>query len=535
MFYSSVVPLPQRFADSGRAGAPAILGALGALAAAVVMFTRFSIDGTLERDPAIYAYSAQQFAHGVPIYASIFDPKGPLASLTAGVAVAAGRLVGLFDLHSIRLAYLAMTCLTVLAVYWLALRLWRSVVAAVVAAVVFAAFRGIALDAMTGPDAKTPGILCAVLAMTLAVQRRWFAAALLGGVAFLDWQPLVAYPLVIVIVAVCSAEAGKRWRTLGTTLAGAALPLVVIAGYFVATGAFGRFFESVFVFPATGVQRGPTSFAGNVTQILRVVRDYYDFSGILFWAGLAALLLLVIVAGILDRRSLRNPVSTVVLITFLLEAAYSTFDFQGYPDLYPLLPYAALGLGGVAALVTARWASPLYHRTAATGVILAMVVLAALSCLWFTRDPLNDRGLIAQRADACAVTRMLGAKGTLYALGDPTALVLTGRRNPDRYIYLGGGVGAWKIHHTAGGFLAWKAQIRAAHPAVIAIRGWYGPTRRKMGVFLNATYIPAYVGVWKVFLSPEAEARARLLGVHLTHKAASYATGPSGHRLPTRC
>jgi hypothetical protein len=58
--------------------------------------TRFSLDDSMRRDEAIYAYGGQQLAAGVPVYAGIFDPKTPVAQTLAGVgaALAPGRGAG---------------------------------------------------------------------------------------------------------------------------------------------------------------------------------------------------------------------------------------------------------------------------------------------------------------------------------------------------------------------------------------------------------------------------------------------------------
>src|SRR4051812_31030603 len=183
-------------------------GAVLALAVAVTLFTRFSFDDTMRRDEAIYAYGGQQLAAGVPLYHGIFDPKTPIAQALAGVAAALAPGRGFGDVHAIRLAFFAAACLSVVAVYWLGLALWGSPPAALLGATVFASFRAFALDAVGGPDAKTPGTLFAVLALTLLVRRRWFWGALAGSLAALVWQPFAVY----VVVTVAAAAVGARRR-----------------------------------------------------------------------------------------------------------------------------------------------------------------------------------------------------------------------------------------------------------------------------------------------------------------------------------
>jgi hypothetical protein len=183
----------------------------------------------------------------------------------------------------------------------------------------------------------------------------------------------------------------------------------------------------------------------------------------------------------------------LVLPTFLALVAFSLTDFQGYPDLYPLLPYAALGIGGTAA-VAVRGVAP--RRVAVAGALAATVVLAGLS--WHTYT--GDHRLVRQRAEGAALNRRLASGDTLYALGDPAPLVLTGRRNPSRFIYMGSGVAAWVVGHTPGGLAGWEARIRAVDPAIVTLGGWNGPIRDRLQRWLRAHYRVRHLGRWVLFV-----------------------------------
>ena len=198
-------------------------GALLSLLVAVALFTRFGVHGGLSRDESIYAYGGQQWADGVPFYVSIFDPKTPLSAGLAALGVLAGRAVGMDGLIAIRIVFCAFACATVLALYELGRELWDPL-AGLVAAVTLASFHGFAVDALGGPDAKTPGIFLGVLAMVLLARRRWFWGALAGSLAFLVWQPLAVYALAAVVLAPLVTDAGRRGRALATAVAGAAIP-----------------------------------------------------------------------------------------------------------------------------------------------------------------------------------------------------------------------------------------------------------------------------------------------------------------------
>jgi 4-amino-4-deoxy-L-arabinose transferase-like glycosyltransferase len=529
--------LPRSVERLRSAGAVQLAGGLVSLAVGAALFARWGINGGLSRDEAIYTYSGQQLAHGVPPYTSIFDPKGPLASLVAGVAATVARVIGRNDIYAIRLAFFGCSCLTVVAIYLLATRLFRSVLAGVVAAVVFASFNGFAEDALSGPDAKTPGVLAAVLAMWLMTRRQWFWAALVGAIAFLDWQPLVIYPVMAGVLAVVHSPAKQRLRSLGMAAAGAAVPIAVVTIYFAATGGLRNFYVAAFVFPATGVVRPPETLRHRLHHIVTVVHHYYGVSGILFWIGLAALLLLIVAHLIRNRANLLAalgaPLVLVVLVTLLAEAGYACFDFQSYPDVLPLLAYPALGLAGAAAVLV-RLLKSAPARVATAGVLVGLALLTAFSWSWFGSSPSNDNGLRAQGADACAVERMLGSGGRLWAMGDPAPLVMMRRRNPDRFIYLGSGVDQWKVDHTPGGFDGWTSQVKAADPSVVTMNFWRGGLARAMRSWLlTAGYQSRWVGQWRVYLSAAARARATTEHVTLTPQPTVYATGSGGLELPT--
>ena len=443
-------------------------GAVASLLVGAALFSRFGIHGALARDEAVYAYGGQQLSRGVPFYASIVDQKTPGAAYLAGL----GDALGGFD--GIRIAFFVCACLTVVAVYLLGLALWGSVLGALAGAVVFASFHGFAADALSGPDAKTPGILLAVLSMQLVLRRRWFWAGVCGAVAFLFWQPLLIYLAVAVVAA--------RRRSV---VLGAAIPLAVTVVYFAITGALGDFVQAAFAFPVEGLHRTPETVGQRLGHIAAVVHAHYD--AVLVWSGIV---LLVVLAAL--RRW------WVVLGSFAAIAAFSALDFQGYPDVYPLLPYAALGVGG--AVTIARRLRPV--------AVAALVVLVAASWTQFA----GDGGLVAQRAEAADIQRLLEPGDRIYALGDPTALVLTGRRNPNRYVFLASGVAAWDEAHTAGGFGGWMAGIRAADPAVIVLHGWRGTLERRVAAWLHERYVPAWDGGWRVFLRPDVAVRQTVVG-----------------------
>ena len=491
------------------------LGLLVTLALAIGLFAQFSIDDRLSRDDAIFTYGAQQLVHGVPYYKSIFDAKGPIAPMVGAIGVEATKLFGGNDVHGVRVVFFVFACLAAAGVYLLALSLWRSVAAGLVSAVVFLSFKGFALDATGGPDAKTPGIAFAVFAMLLLVRRRFFWGGVLGALAFLCWQPLGAYIIAAIVAAFAMSPAGRRLRSTLLAALGAAIPIAASFVYFWLAGALSEFTDAAFGFPLLGVQRGQQTLSQRLGLINDVIHAQYNvLHGWLLYVGLALMAAAVALVLWRGRRRLRravaDPLVCVVALSGLPLVAFTLHDFQGYPDVYPLLAYSALGVGSFAALAQDRAA-----RAAPLALIAACAVLAGLTWSTYARSTPGAVSLKVQEQRAAAIEQILGPTGRLYAIGDPTSLVLTHRRNPSRYIYLGSGVLRWMLRRTPGGYNGWLARIRAADPGVIVIHTFL-PTKRKDFAFLNHLqqgYIPRWLGAWELLIKPELLARAREQGV----------------------
>jgi hypothetical protein len=478
-------------------------GAVLALAVAVALFTRFSFDDTMRRDEAIYAYGGQQLAAGVPLYRGVFDPKTPVAQALAGAAAALAPGRGFADVHAIRVAFFVAACLTVVAVYWLGLVLWGSPLAALLGATVFASFRSFALDAVGGPDAKTPGILFAVLALALLVRRRWFWGALAGSLAALVWQPFAVYPL----VAVGAAFLGGRWRGVRDALAGAALPCVAFVAWLWGAGALPAAVEATVTYPLHGVERVPETLGERIAHIAGEVWSGYGVTGLLLGAGLLALLVVVRLGA--KPGSLRpgGGRAWVVAATLVPLVVFSLHDFQGTADAYPFLPYAAVGVAGAFSLLAARW-------RAVVGVA-ALLAVFGFSFAGYSHGRSRDTGLLRERDRAVAVERLLDPGEHFEAFGDPLSLVLTGTRDPTRFVYLSEGVGDWALRHEFGGFEGFAAGIRARRPAVVVVDAWTGPLATRTKRWLKTRYLPDCMGDWLLFLAPGVRERATLRGVPL--------------------
>jgi hypothetical protein len=599
-----VLTLPARL--DGRAAdarLPAISGGVAVIVMAVLLFTRFGIHGALSRDEAIYAYGGQQLMHGVPPYASIFDPKAPLATLLCGLGAGLARLFGHSELIGMRAVFFGLSVLAVLAIYLLTLQIWRSVSGAVVAAVVFASFYRFAADALGGPGAKTVAVFPIVMCMYFAARRQWFRAGLFGAIGVVAWQPLISFVIVALVLAltigdappaqsssspaddaVTTAEAADstgaseaaepsaesaepadpaessesseaselpdeatpsvarrapHWGAFGRAASGAAIPVVVVAAYFIAAGGWRDLVEAAVEFPATGVKPPQRTFTDQVSVIFSVVHGQYRFSATLFWAGTVIVVVFVVAAFVRHHgaplNALRDPVVSVVGFAWILQVGYMLYDFEGGPDVFPVLAAPAVCLGGLFAMAVNEFRGN-GRRLAAGVTLVAALALAAGS--WARFSPWDSHGLDpnTELADACGLQRTMAGAGRLWVMGDPVPLVLTGRTNPDRFIYLGEGVDEWKVAHTVGGFSGWMAQIAADRPSAVLINDWGGAVQVQTATWLKTHgYRRYFIGTWKTFLVPGVRATALEHGVQITRRPTDYAIDGNGDELSTHC
>lgn len=492
-----------------------------AFGVALLLFTRFNIDDMLSRDESIYVYAAQQQAAGVPPYISIFDPKTPLASWLATAAIIVGRAFDISDIYSTRVVYLLIACLAVSAMYVLAKWLFASTLAGIAAAATLASFQGFARDALAGPDAKTPAVLLSIVTLALLVRRRYFLGGLAASLAFLTWQPLGIYVVIAVLFALTSSDQGGRMRAFGSAVIGVIIPIGATAIFYTAERALADLYDATINYPLTGVESDEQG--SQLQHIASIVSRDYSTTKIVFWVGLVFLLALAVARaarppGGRHRSLLRDPYSVAVIPAFIAIFVFSLTDFQGYPDLYPLLPFSALGIGGSFWFLASATAKGPFAAVAvglSGGAIAAMVVA---SFVVYSRAGAGLGELTLQQQAAAALNRLLGPDDTMISLGNPMPLVLIERANPDPFIYLQAGVDQWAIDHRFGSFANWTKQIDAANPAVVVLAPqtgprrwgrWTSPVQSEMRTWLAANYVTLRVRGLPIFVTPSVAERVR--------------------------
>jgi hypothetical protein len=554
------------FVGAGRAHVRRAFPLILIFALAAVVYFQHGFEGGISRDNAIYLYSGQKMAEGVPPYVSIFDHKGPLAPMIVGAGVVISRFFSTADISTVRVLFFVIGCLAVASAYLLGGHLFRSQRAGLFAALTFLGLFGFARYAVSAPEAKTPMVLFEVLSLLFASQRRWFLAGLCGSLAFLVWQPMAVFVLVPLFLAATQKERPKL-RAVSRVASGAGLPVAVTAAYFYINGAFEELVNGSILFNARFLDReqfltreeffGPfrAVFQGYSTILVPVVVGAMLASAII---GLATLIWLHLF-GRPSRGSFRDIVTggafAPILLSLPFPVLWSLVDFQGYPDFYVFIPYVAVGFGGFLSFLVGRAGGeeaggilgglpggvPGGMRGLLTAglcvVLIAVAVVGSLvvvdpakgvSSLSEEDRPVDQRDLDYQMRAASQIQERFGKDAKVISIGAPQLLVLLHKTNPSPYAFVVRGIDCEIAVQTPGGFEGWLRQLRAYDPDVIAVGQTSGRYTPVLVDWLNSRYRMEEIGPWTLYVKDGRPRHEETAAREAAARAAVYEARISG-------
>lgn len=430
---------------------------------ALATFALHGVNGVLSRDLAVYAYAGQQFADGSPPYQGILNRAGPLAHMIPGVGVAAARVGGFDDLLGMRLLYLLISAVCVALVYLLGRDLLRSRLGGLASAAAFLSFAGFIEYASGGPREKTPMLLFLVAALWAASRRRWFTAGLLLSLATLVLQLAFPAGIAALLVGLLAEPPGRRLRGFAAIVLGGLVPVALGAAYLALVGAAGDALAGFLTINArytTG-----SAFLENAGRNWRIVRTGYGFSTWFIVVGVVAILVVSLLTLVVQsrRRDEGGPMLVAIGVTTVAALAWTARDFDGWPDLFVLLPFAALGVGTLVRELGAH-----LPRRASVAVALAWTVAAVTVAVTFSVTE-RDHTLVRQRASVDRVLSVLPAGSDIVVISAPQPLVLSGKTNSTRYAMLTSGLDDYVDDTWPGGMVGFTDSILRQRPALIAV------------------------------------------------------------------
>ena len=460
-------PRPDR-SDGVRPGGVSRLRAIDPLVPAVagvslVVYVLHGFQGMLTRDLGIYAYAGQQVADGVPPYLGVLNRAGPLAHVLPGVGALVARLGGLDDVITMRVLFMLMATAAVCVSYLLGRDLFRSRGAGLVTASAMLAVHGFIQYASNGPREKTPMTLFVIGALWAVTHRRWFTAGVLTSLATLCLQTAFFSTFTAVAVGALLLATGGRIRALARIAVGGLVPVAVLGAWFALAGSLGAAWDGFYAINRRYTVPNPLDAEREL-----VWDDLQLAYGVTVWLVLAGTLLLPLVSLAAVSRRARAaepglavlPAMTAGLVAGL---AWILQEYDAWADLFPVLPFAAVGLGAGFAVATHGLARR--RRDAVAGVLAAAAVVMALAYSLSTRDD----SLQDQREATDAVLATLPADATITSIEAPQPLVLTGRTNPTRYQMFRSGLQDYMEDTWPGGLDGFKRDLVADGPDLVAV------------------------------------------------------------------
>ncbi len=470
---------------------------------AAIVYSQFGFYGELLRDDAIFLYGGQRLAEGVPPYIGVFDVKGPIIPMATGLGVVISKWLDWDDVYTVRLLFLCISSLAVVATYLLGKSLFKSRRVGIFAALTFLGFFDFAQEAASGPRAKTLVVLFGTLSLFFTSRKRWFWAGFCGALSALTWQPTGIFLLVTLILAVVQSRE-ERFRAVSFTLIGIGLPAAAIVQYFHSQNALYELLDGIllFHFRYRAMPSLPLFFHFYLPlraiiqdyrmMVLPITIGFVMFFNLYFW-----------------RRSLHNSLKetlvrdefSALLLSFPLFVIWSAMDFQGAPDFYVFLPYVAIGFACFLDIAVSgiekysgRGANKLAARLAGAALCI-MLVGSAVADLRLHAG----HGYFEQLKSANEIERRYG-NVKIVSIGAPQILVILHRVNPNPYAVISVGIDR-RIHDTTlGGFDGWLRELAAYDPDVIA----YGPTGgmhvHKLMKWMEARYHEEQIGPWKLYV-----------------------------------
>ena len=432
-------------------------------AVSVMVYSLHGFHGTLTRDLGVYSYAGQQVADGVPPYLGILNRAGPLAHVLPGVGVMVARLGGFDDVVTMRVLFMLIATACVCAMYLLGRDLFRSRSAGLVAAGTFLAFEGFIHYASNGPREKTPMTLFIICALWAVTHRWWFTAGVFVSLATLCLQTAFLSTFAAVFLGAVLLARGERLRALVRIALGGLMPVAVLAVWFALAGSLGASIDGFYAINQRYTVPSP------LTDRLDVVwLGLSTAYGVTVWLLLGGLAALVPCSFAAASRRAREANPNVVLLPamtlgMLVGLGWTLKDYDSWADVFPVLPFSAVGVAAVFALA----ARHLARRTAGVfvGVFTVAALVLALNYAISTRDTTLD----VQRRDVDAVLAQLPKDATITSIEAPQSLVLTERTNPTRYQMFRAGLQPYMEDTWPGGLDGFKRDLVDGNPDLITV------------------------------------------------------------------
>src|SRR5262249_7177917 len=348
-------------------------------------------------------------------------------------------------IFAVRLFYVVLAGVLCALTYLVALAYLRSHLAAMIAFAIPLVSEQFAEMIVEGTRPKIPMIIFGMLTLLLIAKDRPFWAGVCSMLSCLCWQPGLMFTGVAVLIFSRYLSSWRDGRGL-SVVAGAAIPLVVTVGYFYARGALGDMWSWTITYNYSvfgpSARRPIGEAADHLFKVMQRVFHPDIYLLFLSAVGLAGYLIKRIVTKVKQKGGLRAEglFEDAILMPPLIYLAFCLINFQGGPDLIPLVPFTGIFVGWLMLKTAGR-----LSRTNRTGTVtspevlvpglsMAVILLLVLYHAGFYR--IQGWKLKDQDKAMEAVSSMLGPNDQIYVHGTVEILTLLGRPNMNPYVFL---------------------------------------------------------------------------------------------------
>ncbi|HEX8185804.1 MAG TPA: hypothetical protein VF747_13655, partial [Blastocatellia bacterium] len=332
-----------------------------------------------------------------------------------------------------------------------------------------------------GTQPKTPMVLFGLIALWAILKDRPFIAGLFAMLSALSWQPGLLF---FGAAGLAFSHYLTSWRDMKVAklVAGAAIPLAIMVGYFWAAGAIREFYIWNIHFNATVY--GPNEMrplAGFFNRIAKMLAGTYHNGRFYFY--LAAPGFLIVLwrelkqpQGGRARGLLQSAPRHAIMIAPVVYLLFCVIDIQGGADLIPFLPFVAM-FAAVALLLLVEQAAALLARArpslkdaplevwGSAAISVFVLALAVSDSIAGARDfTLSD-----QDAQVREIVSHLQPGDKIFVHGQTEILVLSGLTNASKYFLLDRGKDQYLDRVEEGGFDGWLARLKAERPKVVVL------------------------------------------------------------------
>lgn len=435
----------------------------------------------IPHDTTFHIYAAQQMLEGHPIYRDVAIIKAPLADFASALAILIARMIHISDIMGTRLMSLAVAMAVTGATYFSVRVLFRSRAVGVIAALVMATWNFYGLRAVTGPEPKEFVILFALLALSLLARKHWGWAGACAALSTLAWQPALLVQAIVMLFAFTApwleikrATTNENMRTAlknsVRALLGFAAPLAIVLLYLVVNNALVAAFNATIganvVHFNNNQARVPLfqTVDENLAEILTEATQYCFSLGEYWLVGIGGLGLLGIGAAqvykaAVKKKSFLDLDTTPLFLYTIGFTAFTLIDFDFCPDLIPLLPVLALGIGWLAiqcARTLSAWLSRISPLSDAPRAQMMMSVFVMLFVLMvYGLDALDYRITTTTFLDQLQVAETaktyLAPGDRVLAFGNAIVLIELHMQNASKILHLGSKSGLGVLASEPGG------------------------------------------------------------------------------------